>query len=80
MVRKAELLIEKFPNGVTVRTNDADTSVELEKAIAIHGSEASCIGESLWDDVRDVLSQSECDKVKVVVEVRPINLEDKKEK
>jgi len=72
MVRKAELLIEKFPNGVTVRTNDADTSVELEKAIAIQGQEASCIGKSVWEDVYDMLTQPDCGKVEVRLEIRPV--------
>lgn len=72
MTRKTELLIEKFPQGVTVRTNDASTKKEVVKAIAVEGEEALCVGDSLWDCVADALGQSENGKVEVLIEVRSI--------
>ena len=72
MVQKSEMLIEKFPNGITVRWNDVAGRVESEKALAVNGEEAKCIGDSVWDSVSDLLGQADNGKVEVVVEVRTL--------
>ena len=72
MVQKSEMLIEKFPNGITVRWNDVAGRIAPDKALAVNGEEAKCIGDSVWDSVSDLLGQADNGKVEVVVEVRTL--------
>ena len=72
MVQKSETLIEKFPNGITIRWNDVASRIAPDKALAIKGEEANCIGNSVWESVYDLLEQAENGKVEVLVEVRTL--------
>lgn len=69
--QKLEMLVEKFPNGITVRWNGVTGKV-VDKALAIRGEEPKCLGDSVWDSVYDVLNQSGNDKVEVVVDVHTL--------
>ncbi len=72
MVQNSKLLIEKFSNGITLRWNDLSGKLEPEKSLAVNGEESNCIGESLWDGIRDLLGQSDNGKVEVTVEIRTL--------
>lgn len=72
MVQKSKILIEKFPNGMTLRWNDESGRIAPEKEFAPGGQEAVYIGGLIADGVIDLLGQSAKGMVEVLVEIRPL--------
>ena len=68
MIKKAEIEVEEFENGITARWSDTDGAYDPTKSLAIKGNEAECIGECIWGDVREILSNTNTDKVIVKVQ------------
>ena len=74
MIQKAEMIIEKFDQGITVRWRDIDGNVESKKSLAPKGSEYKVLGDELWGDINDVLANTLTDKVIVNVEYRVLDI------
>lgn len=72
MVQKAEIIVEKFSNGITLNWSDPTGEIDPEKLIVIKGSEPVSLGEMVWRDVDDILSNSIGKKVKVSLEYNVI--------
>ena len=71
MVRKVEIVVEKFNEGITVRWNDEEGGVRSVKTLAPEGSEAKAIGNILFNDIDDVFDASGSDTVKLKIEYIP---------
>lgn len=67
MVQKAEIIIEKFVNGITAKWVDPTGEIEQDKRLAINGQEPVSLGEMVWRDVDDILANSTGKKVKVSI-------------
>ena len=68
MIHKAEIIVEQFAQGITVRWRDIDDNVDPSKALAIKGTECTTIGKEIWDDVNEILNNTLTDKVRVRLE------------
>lgn len=68
MIQKAEIVVEWFAQGITVRWEDVDGKVDSSKALAIHGTECGVIGKEIWDDVKEIFDHSLTDKVRIKLE------------
>ena len=68
MIQKAEIIVEQFAQGITVRWRDIDGLTGPSKALAAHGVECSVIGKEIWEDVLDILSNTLTDKVRIKLE------------
>lgn len=74
MIQKAEMIIEKFDQGITVRWRDIDGNAESKKSLASKGSEYKVLGDELWGDINDVLANTLTDQVIVNVEYRVLDI------
>lgn len=72
MVQKAEIIVEKFSNGITLNWTDPTGEACPEKMIAIKGQEQVCLGEQIWGDVVDILENTTKEKVKLCIEYKAI--------
>lgn len=68
MIQKAEIIVEQFAQGITVRWKDVDGNIEMSKSLAVHGTECSIIGNEIWKDVSEILCDTTADKVRVKLE------------
>lgn len=68
MIKKAEIIVEKFDQGITIRWKDVDGIVEPQKALAPNGTEYAAIGKSVWDDVSDFICDTQTDNVRIKLE------------
>ena len=75
MVQKANLIIEKFDEGITVRWRDADGNEVPEKSLAPKGREEVLIGELLWDDIFEIIDKTPTDFVSVNIEYKAISVD-----
>ena len=73
MLQKAELIVEKFDEGITTRWNDMSGEEESAKSLALNGCEASIIGNSIWADVFTIFDKSGSDKVRIKLEYEVIS-------
>lgn len=74
MVQKAEILVERFEQGITIRWSGTDEvgSTEQSKALAIHGTEERIIGQEIWEDLSYIYDKISTDKILVTVEYKPL--------
>ena len=68
MVKKAEIRIERFGNGISSCWSNAETNEELSRQVALNGSEAKCIGEEIWADIVEFLEAKKTNKVVLKIE------------
>ena len=68
MIQKAEMIIEKFDQGITVRWRDIDGNIDPSKSLATKGGESIILGKELWEDINEVFDKSLSDKVLINVE------------
>lgn len=65
---KAELIVEQFDNGITVRWDGLTGEATPESRVALDGNEAEVIGKSIWEDIYEVFDKECTAKVKVTLE------------
>lgn len=68
MVHKAEMIVERFDRGITIRWTDAENVEEPNKTLAPSGTEQQGIGSEVWKDVLSIMEAAHADKVKINVE------------
>jgi hypothetical protein len=68
MVQKAEIIVEKFDEGITTRWHDLSGDLGTTKSLAKTGDEAQLIGEDIWADVFNMFDKLGTDKVRVKLE------------
>ena len=73
MIKKAEIIIEQFEQGITIRWKDLDGEVSPSKSLAILGTEYGVIGREVWKDVSSILCDSTTDKVRIKLEYDIVN-------
>ena len=73
MLQKAEIIVEKFNEGITTRWNDLSGEEGSTKSLALNGNEADVIGQNVWADVFTILDKSGSDKVRIKLEYEIID-------
>lgn len=68
MITKAEIVVEKFNEGITTRWSNTEGTEPETKCLAPEGDEAACIGNELWRDICSIDSE----KVLVKIEYEAI--------
>lgn len=68
MVQKAEITVEHFSNGITLRWKDLENASPSSKALATNGQEALIIGKEVWNDVSDIFDNYPFDEVIIKLE------------
>ena len=68
MIKNAEIEIERFEEGITVRYHDAEGNDPSKKRLAVSGVEYRAIGEEIWVDVLERLNETNKDKVLIKLE------------
>lgn len=67
MVKKVEIAIEKFNEGITLRWRDLESKVLPSKRLAINGNEAEAVGEEIWGDISELLDDG-AEKLNINIE------------
>lgn len=68
MIHKAEIIVEQFEQGITIRWNDVDGNVDPSKALAAKGSEELILGKEIWSDISEILDNSLTDRIRIKLE------------
>ena len=68
MLQKAEIIVEKFDEGITTRWNDMSGEEESTKNLALNGRESMLIGMNVWNDVFTIFDKSGSDKIRIKLE------------
>lgn len=69
---KAEMVVEKFDNGITIRREDTDDFPESINVVVIKGEEHIRIGEEIWEDLYNIMDHSGDNKVRIKIEYEAI--------
>ena len=72
MTKKSEIIVEQFPQGITLRWKDLDGEAMPTKSLAIEGAEFSVISKEIWEDISEILSDTMIDKVLIKLEYKPL--------
>lgn len=72
MVQKAEIIVEKFDEGITTRWQDLSGEEESIKGLTTTGGEAALVGENIWGDIFTIFDKTGSDKVRVKLEYEVI--------
>jgi len=65
MIKKVDIMVERFREGATFRWNDSHCSM---KSLATAGQEPKSIGEIIWEDIKDIFDKTQSDDVIVSIE------------
>lgn len=65
---KTTITIEQFDNGITVKWRDIDGKVDPKAVVALEREQARVIGETLWEDVKQIMDANLTNLVKMVIE------------
>lgn len=68
MVTKAEIIVEQFDNGITLRWRDLDDIVDPENVVTLEGQEERGIGNMIWSDIHQFFNEESTNKVKLKIE------------
>lgn len=65
---KAEIIIEQFDNGITIKWSDPDKNVDPHNIVALERDVAVSIGKTIWEDVSIAMNKGLTSKIKMKVE------------
>lgn len=74
---KVSVTIEQFDNGITVKWRDVDGEVDPKAAVALERDQQRAIGETLWEDIRQIMNANFTNLVKMIIEYK-VGEEDEK--
>ena len=73
MLKKADIIIERFEEGITIRWNDPDGKMESRKSLCPNGAEMSFIGSEIWSDIISICDEKKNEKIKLSIEYQHIS-------
>ena len=73
MVQKAEMIIEKFNQGITIRWRDLNDEFAQTKSLAPAGQENAALGKMLYADICDVFDNVKSDKIVINLEYKVLD-------
>ena len=73
MLKKAEIIIERFDEGITIRWSDSDGKIESRKSLCPNGAEMSFLGSEIWSDIVSIFDEKKSEKIKLTIEYQHIS-------
>ena len=64
---KAEVIVERFENGISLKWRDCDGKVDSSSRVALRGKEAELIGDEVFGDIRQVMEDARTEKVRATI-------------
>ena len=68
MVQNAEIIVELYENGITIKWSDLEDDGNKTKSVATDKEKIEAIGREVWGDIENILNDSGYDKVRVKLE------------
>ena len=68
MITKAEIIVEKFDEGITLRWSEPTGTEQGKKSLASSGRESMLLGTEVWKDLSSIFEEKQSDKVKISIE------------
>lgn len=65
---KVSVTIEQFDNGITVKWRDAKDEVDPKCVVALERDQQRILGETLWEDIKQIMDANLTNLVKMVIE------------
>lgn len=72
---KAEIIVEQYDNGISLKWKDVEGSIEPEAIVALDDDKANTIGKIIWDDITLMMDQELCNVVKMTIEYQAVKEE-----
>ena len=72
---KAEVTVEQFNNGISLKWKDAEGNIEPETVVALDNDTTNTIGKIIWDDITLMMQQKQCNIVKMTIEYQAVKEE-----
>ena len=72
MTQNAEIIIEKFDNGITLCWHDLDGEVEDEKLVVPEHMQHSEVGKLIMGDVNLMMKEAASNRVKLTIKYEPL--------
>ena len=67
MVQNAEIIVELYENGITIKWSDPVGGVET-KSVATDEGKIEALGREIWGDLESIFDNNGCEKVRVKLE------------
>lgn len=75
MIQNAQITIEQFDNGITLKWEDLGGATDSMAIVATDMDKERVIGKNIYDEIKCVMDGSLCNKVKMTIKYEPINEE-----
>lgn len=69
---KANIQIEQFDNGITLKWKDAKSKQDQQAIIALDSDKEIAIGRMIWEDIKMIMDSNQCNAVEMEIEYKPI--------
>ena len=65
---KAEITVEQFNNGISLKWKDCAGNIESEDLVALEADKQNTIGKIIWDDIQLIMDNKLTNIVKLTIE------------
>jgi hypothetical protein len=65
---RAEITIEQFDNGISLKWRDAEDVVVPKAVVTLERDQTRVIGETIWDDIKALMDYKSVNVVKMAIE------------
>ena len=72
---KAEIFIEQYGNGISLKWKDVEDNIEPETVVALDNDKINTVGKIIWDDITLMMQQKQCNIVKMTIEYQAVKEE-----
>ena len=69
---KANIQIEQFDNGITIKWKDAEGEHDQQAIVALERDKEMSIGKTIWEDIKMIMDSHLCNAVEMEIEYKPI--------
>lgn len=72
---KAEITIEQFNNGISIKWKHVDGDTDSEAIVALEGDQVNAVGKIIWEDIQSLMYYKLTPIVKMTVDYQTIKIE-----
>lgn len=69
---KANIQIEQYDNGITIRWEDAEGEHDPQAIVALDREKEMAIGKTIWEDIKMIMESHLCNAVEMEIEYKPM--------
>ena len=69
---KANIQIEQFDNGITIKWKDAEGKHDPHAVVALDREKEMAIGKTIWEGFKMIMDSNQCNAVEMEIEYKPI--------